>query len=123
MTNCVISSNLNISSIYRWFSIEKVQNTFSIERLTQFYNFVGEGFKEVTACCGSGTYGGLSSCGGKRAIKEYELCDNPNEYLFFDSAHSSEKAYKQIAELMWNGTPDVTGPYNLKMLFEHSTFI
>ncbi|KDO45746.1 hypothetical protein CISIN_1g016962mg [Citrus sinensis] len=89
----------------------------------RFNNPSKYGFKEVTACCGSGPYGGLSSCGGKRAIKEYELCDNPNEYLFFDSSHSSEKAYKQIAELMWNGTPDVTGPYNLKMLFEHSTCI
>lgn len=89
----------------------------------RFNNPSKYGFKEVTACCGSGPYRGLLSCGGKRVIKEYELCGNPSEYLFFDSAHASEKAYKQIAELMWSGTPDVTGPYNLKMLFEHSTCI
>ncbi|KAJ4717684.1 GDSL esterase/lipase [Melia azedarach] len=76
------------------------------------------GFKDATACCGSGPYRGIYSCGGKRGIEEYELCENPDEYLFYDSDHSSEKAYKQIAELMWNGTPTETGPYNLRMLFD-----
>ncbi|KAL5579644.1 hypothetical protein UlMin_012086 [Ulmus minor] len=65
------------------------------------------GFKEgKIACCGTGPYRGLYSCGGKRLVtKEYELCDNPNDYLFFDA-------------LMWSGNSDVTGPYNLKALFE-----
>ncbi|KAH9713845.1 GDSL esterase/lipase 1 [Citrus sinensis] len=61
---------------------------------------------------------GLSSCGGKRGIKEYEICDDPDEYVFFDSLHLSEKANKQISKLIWSGTPDVTRPYNLKTLFE-----
>ncbi|XP_031274220.1 GDSL esterase/lipase 1-like [Pistacia vera] len=79
------------------------------------------GLKEsMRACCGSGQYRGMSSCGGKRGVEEYELCDNPQEYLFFDFTHPSEKANKQIAQLLWSGTPDVTGPYNLKKLFEHS---
>ncbi|KAJ4717726.1 GDSL esterase/lipase [Melia azedarach] len=76
-------------------------------------------FEESTACCGSGPFRGISSCGGKRpGLKDYELCEDPDEYLFFDSVHPSEKASKQISGLMWSGTPDVTGPYNLKTLFE-----
>ncbi|XP_031270318.1 GDSL esterase/lipase 1-like [Pistacia vera] len=77
------------------------------------------GFKEAMACCGTGSLRGILSCGGKRAIKEYQLCDNPGEYLFFDGDHLTERANKQISELMWSGAPDVTGPYNLKKLFEH----
>ncbi|KAJ0007984.1 hypothetical protein Pint_29425 [Pistacia integerrima] len=78
------------------------------------------GLKEtIVACCGSGRYRGTMSCGGMTGIKDYELCDNPEEYMFFDAVHPTEKAYKLIAELMWSGTPNITGPYNLKKLFEH----
>lgn len=76
------------------------------------------GFMELTsACCGSGRYRGQFSCGGKRGITEYELCENPNEYLFFDAGHFTEKVYGHMAELMWSGNRNVTGPYNLKELF------
>ncbi|KAK4591489.1 hypothetical protein RGQ29_021621 [Quercus rubra] len=78
------------------------------------------GFKiSKIACCGTGPYGGIFSCGGKRSVKEYKLCHNVSEYVFFDSIHPSEKANQQFAELMWNGTPNITGPYNLKALFEN----
>lgn len=81
--------------------------------------YMYKGFKEVkTGCCGSGAYRGIYTCGGKRGDTEYELCDNPGEYFFFDSYHPSERAYQQFAELMWNGPPGVTGPYSLKSLFE-----
>ncbi|XAR49842.1 hypothetical protein NMG60_11003999 [Bertholletia excelsa] len=77
------------------------------------------GFKEAnSACCGSGPFRGEDSCGGKRGVAEYELCSDPNEYIFFDSAHPTETANRQIAQLMWNGTPDDVSPYNLKALFE-----
>ncbi|XP_060216961.1 GDSL lipase-like [Lycium barbarum] len=80
------------------------------------------GFKiSETACCGTGPFRGVFSCGGKRQVKEYELCKNVKDYLFFDSVHPTELAYQQYAELMWNGTPDVVAPYNLKSLFECST--
>ncbi|XP_021291452.1 GDSL esterase/lipase 1-like [Herrania umbratica] len=69
------------------------------------------------ACCGSGPYRGQSSCGGKRQIKEYQLCEKASEYLFFDSGHPTERANRQIAELIWRGTPNMTRPYNLKALF------
>lgn len=79
------------------------------------------GFKNGdSACCGSGPYRGVYSCGGMRGIKDYELCENPSEYLFFDSNHPSEVAYQQLAKLMWEGSSSVTGPYNLKSFFQLS---
>ncbi|KAA8546219.1 hypothetical protein F0562_003042 [Nyssa sinensis] len=98
-----------------------------IYSISDFYTSVRErmdnpsryGFKEgKSACCGGGLYRGISSCGGKRGIKEYQLCHNPSEYLFFDSAHPSEMANQQFAKLMWSGTPNITWPYNLKALFQ-----
>ncbi|XP_015078865.1 GDSL esterase/lipase 2-like [Solanum pennellii] len=74
-----------------------------------------------TACCGTGPFRGIHSCGGKRQVKEYELCENVKDYLFFDSVHPSEQAYQRYTELLWNGTLDVVAPYNLKSFFELST--
>ncbi|KAI8018814.1 GDSL esterase/lipase 2 [Camellia lanceoleosa] len=78
------------------------------------------GFKEgKSACCGSGPYRGINSCGGMRRVKEYELCNNVSEYVLFDTTHPTERAYQQFASLMWNGTPSTVWPYNLEVLFEH----
>ncbi|KAE8662290.1 GDSL esterase/lipase 1-like [Hibiscus syriacus] len=76
------------------------------------------GFKKTTACCGSGEGRGVYSCGGKRGVSEFVLFENPDEYLFFDAYHYTEKAYEQFTELMWNGTADIIWPYNLKTLFQ-----
>uniref|UniRef100_A0A0A0LEG2 Uncharacterized protein n=1 Tax=Cucumis sativus TaxID=3659 RepID=A0A0A0LEG2_CUCSA len=76
------------------------------------------GLKEVkSACCGSGIYRGIQSCGGKGDVKEYELCKNPKEHLFFDSNHGSEKAYQILAEMAWNGDSNTSTPVNVKSLF------
>lgn len=78
-----------------------------------------EGFKEgKVACCGSGPYRGISSCGGRRGVKEYELCETVSDYVFFDSAHPTEKFNKQFAVEAWNGKPSSLSSYNLKALFE-----
>lgn len=75
------------------------------------------GFKEgEKACCGSGHYNGIFSCGGKRGVKGFELCKNPNEFIFWDSYHLTESVYKQMAHQMWNGPSK--GPYNLKRFFQ-----
>ncbi|KAL9303370.1 hypothetical protein ACSQ67_020633 [Phaseolus vulgaris] len=77
------------------------------------------GFTEASvACCGGGAYRGDGSCGGNKGIKEYELCENVNEHLFFDSNHLTDRASQHFAELIWNGNHTVTAPYNLKQLFE-----
>ncbi|KAL0554405.1 hypothetical protein IC582_008326 [Cucumis melo] len=76
------------------------------------------GLKEVkNACCGSGIYRGIQSCGGKGNVKEYELCGNPKEHLFFDSNHGSDKAYQILAEMAWNGDLNASTPVNVKSLF------
>lgn len=76
------------------------------------------GMKEVkSACCGIGALRGRDSCGGKRGIKEYELCENPEEYVFFDANHGTDRIYKIIAEMMWTGTSNITSPINLNSLF------
>ncbi|TQE09737.1 hypothetical protein C1H46_004694 [Malus baccata] len=81
------------------------------------------GFKEgKTACCGTGEFRGVFSCGGKRIVNEFELCENPNEYVFWDSLHLTEKVYKQFANEMWGGQPwnskATKGLHNLKSLFQ-----
>lgn len=79
-----------------------------------------EGFKEgKSACCGTGQFRGVFSCGGKRIVKEFELCQNPNEYVFWDSFHLTDKVYSQLAHEMWSGEGDSKplGLYNLKDLF------
>lgn len=79
------------------------------------------GFKEgKAACCGTGEYRGEYSCGGKRLVKEYSLCEDPNDYVFWDSYHLTENAYKQFAHHMWTGAPNslTLGHYTLKDLFQ-----
>ncbi|KAB2613135.1 hypothetical protein D8674_035451 [Pyrus ussuriensis x Pyrus communis] len=81
------------------------------------------GFKEgKTACCGTGQFRGVFSCGGKRTVKKFELCEDPNEYVFWDSLHLTEKVYKQFANEMWSGRPlnskSTTSLYSLKDLFQ-----
>ena len=71
----------------------------------------------MVACCGSGPYRGIFNCGGKRS-KEYYLCGNVSEYVFFDSSHPTERVYQQFAEQGWSGKPSFKGSYNLRELFE-----
>lgn len=54
------------------------------------------------ACCGTGRFNGVFSCGGKRLVKEFEVCENPNEFVFWDSYHLTERVNKQMADQMWN---------------------
>ncbi|XP_073226947.1 GDSL lipase-like isoform X2 [Cicer arietinum] len=89
---------------------------FSFEVITNPSKY---GFKEGgVACCGSGPYKGYFSCGGKRGIKDYDLCENPSEYVFFDAVHPTERANRIISQFMWSGNQSIAGPYNLKTLFE-----
>ncbi|XP_034209272.1 GDSL esterase/lipase 1-like [Prunus dulcis] len=77
------------------------------------------GFVEgEAACCGSGVYGGIYNCGGMRIAKEYNLCKNVSEYVYYDSAHPTDRVYEQFAKQIWSGN-SITTPYNLKTLFEN----
>ncbi|KAK9052075.1 hypothetical protein SSX86_028703 [Deinandra increscens subsp. villosa] len=76
------------------------------------------GFKQgKTACCGTGRFRGTFSCGGKRPVKEYQVCGNPQEYVFWDSYHLTERVYREMAQQMWNQQPTTPGTSNLKTLF------
>ncbi|KAJ6818271.1 GDSL esterase/lipase 5-like [Iris pallida] len=57
------------------------------------------------ACCGRGPYGGIYSCGDtKEGMKEYELCGSPEEHVWWDSYHLSEKVNEQLAKKLWKNT-------------------
>jgi phospholipase/lecithinase/hemolysin len=51
-------------------------------------------------------------------MKDYDLCKNPSEYVFFDAIHPTESANRIISQFMWSGNQSITGPYNLKSLYE-----
>ncbi|KAJ0007094.1 hypothetical protein Pint_29364 [Pistacia integerrima] len=70
--------------------------------------------KYEIACCGIGLYRG-SECG---RVKEYELCNDPNEYVFFDGGHASERANSILSNFLWNGGPEFTWPLSMKQLYE-----
>ncbi|KAK2353362.1 GDSL esterase/lipase [Trifolium repens] len=90
--------------------------------LTQMINHpLKYGLKEgKSACCGSGPFRGKYSCGGKRGEKHFELCDKPNEHLFWDSYHLTENAYKQLATRMWDHTVNshTIGNYTISDFFQ-----
>lgn len=71
----------------------------------------------MNACCGTGPYGGIFSCGGTKEVKDYQLCDNADEYVWWDSFHPTERIHEQLAKTLWNGPPSDVGPYNLEHLF------
>ncbi|CAL5443694.1 unnamed protein product [Camellia sinensis] len=85
---------------------------------TELSTHQNKGFTEGKAlCCGTGTYRS-NGCGGNNGTTQYELCSNPFEYGWFDSAHITEGTNLQLAKLLWSGSPMVTGPYNMKQLFD-----
>ena len=77
-----------------------------------------QGFKEGNvACCGNGPHRGIPNCGLKiEGIEDYKLCDNVNDYIFFDYSHLTERVIQKLSKLMWDGK--CSGPYNLKALFD-----
>ncbi|KAI9160036.1 hypothetical protein LWI28_004491 [Acer negundo] len=91
------------------------------------YNALGDrvnnpskyGFKVgKIACCGNGEYNG-KNCEGGRDVKEaFKVCSHPDEYVLFDGGNTTMRTKRQLAELLWNGKPNITGPYNLKQLFD-----
>ncbi|KAK7338220.1 hypothetical protein VNO77_18822 [Canavalia gladiata] len=81
------------------------------------------GLKEgKSACCGRGPHRGVYSCGGKRGEKQFQLCYKPTEYLFWDSYHLTQGAYKQLAVRMWGYTPSspTVRPNTIRDLFQIS---
>ncbi|GFP84714.1 GDSL esterase/lipase 6, partial [Phtheirospermum japonicum] len=71
------------------------------------------GFANVdSACCGYGSLGGELQCGKEG----YTICKNPNDHLFWDFFHPSERTYKLISKALWAGDHNRIRPFNLKRL-------
>ncbi|KAK3003734.1 hypothetical protein RJ639_018147, partial [Escallonia herrerae] len=71
------------------------------------------GFSNVSgACCGDGPLRGQVQCGKEG----YKVCQNPNQYLFWDYFHPSEHTYKLISKALWGGGHSRIQPMNLKTL-------
>ncbi|XP_010107079.2 GDSL esterase/lipase 5 [Morus notabilis] len=76
------------------------------------------GFKDgLNACCGTGPYGGIFTCGGRKNIKDYQLCDNPQDHVWWDSLHPTERIHQLFANTLWSGPSSSVAPYNLQDLF------
>uniref|UniRef100_A0A1J3IVX2 Inactive GDSL esterase/lipase-like protein 25 n=1 Tax=Noccaea caerulescens TaxID=107243 RepID=A0A1J3IVX2_NOCCA len=60
----------------------------------------------TAACCGTGFLNG-TGCAANN------VCPDPRDYVFFDGKHLTQEANFQVAHLMWNADPLVTGPNNL----------
>ena len=72
----------------------------------------------MNACCGTGPYRGISTCGSKKGgVTGYELCDNAEDYVWWDCFHPTEKIHEQFARALWNGPPLSVFPFNLQDLF------
>ncbi|KAL2503332.1 GDSL esterase/lipase 5 [Forsythia ovata] len=93
---------------------------------SDFYNWLQNrinnpsnyGFKEgVNACCGTGPYGGVYTCGGTKKLTTYELCENADDYVWWDSFHPTERIHEQFAKALWNEPLSSVGPFNIQDLF------
>ncbi|KAI3950701.1 hypothetical protein MKX01_030281 [Papaver californicum] len=65
-----------------------------------------------SACCGVGVLKGMAQCGKD----EFSVCENPNEYLFWDFFHPSEHTYKLLSKALWSGKPSRIRPFNIQAL-------
>lgn len=84
--------------------------------LIKIYILTITGFRESqTACCGSGSYNGDFTCQKKGT--SFSVCSNPNEYLWFDAAHPTDKANQAFSKEFWSGGSNLVSPYNLQNLF------
>ncbi|XP_057767902.1 GDSL esterase/lipase 5-like [Salvia miltiorrhiza] len=89
--------------------------TWLLDRINSPSNY---GFKEgENACCGSGPFGGIFSCGGMKKMTAYDLCDDTDGYVWWDSFHPTQRIHQQFAQALWDGPRAAVEPYTLRDLF------
>ncbi|KAJ0007563.1 hypothetical protein Pint_29386 [Pistacia integerrima] len=132
------TNNVEVDCVDRFMSQATLHNSFLATVLEQFelkhpgfkyalfdyYNALRDrtlhptehGFKVGNVgCCGSGALNG-ENCSSTQ--EPFNLCEDVNEYVYFDGGHHTDRANFQLAQLMWKGPKHVTGPcYNVEMLF------
>uniref|UniRef100_A0A0A8XN70 GDSL esterase/lipase n=1 Tax=Arundo donax TaxID=35708 RepID=A0A0A8XN70_ARUDO len=71
------------------------------------------GLREVErACCGGGKFNGEEDCGTVGA----SLCEDRDEYLFWDKVHGTQAAYRRAVLAFFNGDARDAEPINLAQL-------
>ena len=77
------------------------------------------------ACCGAPPpFNGLTYCGGNYTypngtVVGSSLCEDRNDYLFFDAIHPTKVGHRQFANLLWNGNTLQVDPLNIKELMAY----
>lgn len=51
------------------------------------------------------------------------MCDNVEDYVWWDSVHATEKIHEQFAKALWNEGDPSFSPYNLQQLFANEKLI
>ncbi|KAK9673262.1 hypothetical protein RND81_12G156300 [Saponaria officinalis] len=75
----------------------------------QAYGFV----TSKVACCGQGPYNGIGIC-----TVLSNLCQNRDQYAFWDAFHPSERANRIIVQQILGGTSEYMHPMNLSTIME-----
>jgi phospholipase/lecithinase/hemolysin len=72
------------------------------------------GLREVkTACCGGGRFNGEVECS-----VDTNLCADRDEYLFWDTVHGTQAAYRRAVQAFFYGTRRQAEPINLHQLLQ-----
>lgn len=77
-------------------------------------NGTAHGFTQGSAaCCGRGPFNGAVRCGPNGSTN---LCDNVDNFVFWDLLHPTQRVNHIIAKLLWSGDDSFIQPMNLKTL-------
>ncbi|XP_024542899.1 GDSL esterase/lipase 5 [Selaginella moellendorffii] len=78
------------------------------------------------ACCGGGPFNAAEFCGDadkhdwkpdhKNKYAKF-VCDNPKDYLYFDSNHFTEAGYWFVMKNFWYGSYNIARPSSLNFFF------
>uniref|UniRef100_A0A7C9DL13 Uncharacterized protein n=1 Tax=Opuntia streptacantha TaxID=393608 RepID=A0A7C9DL13_OPUST len=72
------------------------------------------GFKETQiASCGSGEFNGDFTC--QKKDRNFTVCSDPSDCLWFDGGHPTEEANRQFSEEFTGGSANLVAPYNLRL--------
>ncbi|XP_058744299.1 GDSL esterase/lipase At5g33370-like [Vicia villosa] len=90
---------------------EKGSDVFVVVTMDVKGSFENEFVETKEACCGQGPYNGIGLC-----TLASNICQNREDYLFWDSFHPSEKANKLIVEKIMTASTEFIYPMNLSTI-------